>query len=153
MSDRNQAWVFIVLVLAISWGFEALIIVNGGVRNFGIRWIVALMCIPGVFSLALRLILKSGYGDVGFRVGKARYYLYAVVVPLSLASFVGLISAAFDIRKFSLASPEQFIQIAPVLLSVLGLGLIGAFGEEPGWRGFLLPKMMRKTGVRVDFPD
>ncbi len=60
MSDRNQALIFIVSVLAISWGFEAFIIVNGGVRNFGPLWIVVLMCIPGVLSLALRLTLKSG---------------------------------------------------------------------------------------------
>ncbi|TWT22406.1 CPBP family intramembrane metalloprotease [Luteimonas marina] len=142
MNDRSQAWVFIVSVLAISWGFEAFIILNGGVRNFGPLWIVALMCIPGVLSIALRLILKSGFGDVGFRVGKGRYYIYAIAVPLLLALFVGLVSTAFDIRKFSPISPEQLLQITPVLLSVLGLGLIGAFGEELGWRGFLLPKMM-----------
>lgn len=142
MSDRNQALVFIVSVLAISWGFEALIIANGGVRNFGLLWIVALMCIPGAFSIVLRLILNSGFGDVGFRIGKGRYYLYAVAVPLLLALLVGLISTILDIRNFSPVSPEQLTQLGPVLLSVLGLGLIGAFGEELGWRGFLLPKMI-----------
>jgi len=142
MSDRSQAWIFIVSVLAVSWGFEAFIILNGGVRSFGPLWIVALMCIPGVLSIALRLILKSGFGDVGFRVGKGRYYMYAIAVPLLLALLVGLMSAAFDIREFSPIPSEQLIQITPVLLSVLGLGLIGALGEELGWRGFLLPKMM-----------
>jgi len=142
MSDRNQALVFIVSVLAVSFGFEALIIANGGVRNFGLLWIVALMCIPGVLSIVLRLILKSGFGDVGFRIGKGRYYLYAMAIPLLLALLVALISAAFDIRNFSPVSLEQFTQLGPTLLSVLGLGLIGALGEEVGWRGFLLPKMI-----------
>ena len=150
MSDQNQALIFIVSVLAISWSFEAFVIVNGGVRNFGPLWIVVLMCIPGVVSVALRLILKSGFGDVSFRVGKRRYYIYAVAVPLLLALLVGLISAALDIRKFSLISPEQLVQLGPVLLSVLGLGLIGAFGEELGWRGFLLPKMM-SGGVKSPY--
>lgn len=142
MSDRNQAFIFIVSVLAASWSFETFIIVNGGVRNFGPLWIVALMCIPGVLSLALRLILKSGFEDVGFQVGKGRYYLYAIAAPLLVALLVGIISAAFDIRRFSPISQEQLIQVTPVLLAILGLGLIGAFGEELGWRGFLLPKMM-----------
>jgi hypothetical protein len=60
MRDRNQALVFIVLVLVISWGFEVYIIANGGVRNFGPFWIVALMCVPGVLSIVLRVIHKSG---------------------------------------------------------------------------------------------
>lgn len=142
MSDRNQVFIFIASVLAVSWSFEAFIIVNGGVRNFGPFWIVTLMCIPGVLSLALRFMLKSGFGDVGFRAGKGRYYIYAIAVPLLLALIVGFISAIFDIREFSPISLGQLGKITPVLLSVLGLGLIGAFGEELGWRGFLLPKMM-----------
>jgi len=129
-------------MLAISWGFEAFIIANGGVRNFGPLWIVGLMCIPGVLSLALRITLKSGFGDAGFRVGKGPYYIYAIAVPLLVASLVALLSVVFDIRRFSLISPEQLVLITPVLLSILGLGLIGAFGEEIGWRGFLLPKMI-----------
>lgn len=142
MNDRNQVLIFIVSVLAISWGFEALIIANGGVGNFGPLWIVALMCIPGALSIVLRIILKSGFGDVGFRIGKGRYYLYASAVPLLLALLVGLISAVLDIRNFSPVSPEQLTKLSPVLLTILGLGLIGAFGEELGWRGFLLPKMI-----------
>ena len=142
MSDRNQALIFIASVLVISWSFEAFIIVNGGVRNFGPLWLIALMCIPGVLSIALRLILNSGFGDIGLRAGKGRYYIYAIAVPLLLALLMGLVSAFFDIRKFSPISAERLIQVTPVLLSLLGLGLIGAFGEELGWRGFLLPKMM-----------
>lgn len=142
MRTRNQALVFIVSVLVVSWSFEAFIIVNGGVRNFGPFWIVALMCIPGVLSILLRFILKSGFRDVSFRIGNGRYYIYAIAAPLVLALLVGLISVAFDIRKFSPVSPGQLVQLGPVLLSVLGLGLIGAFGEELGWRGYLLPKMM-----------
>lgn len=142
MRDRRQAWIFIVSVLAVSWGFETFIILNGGVRAFGPLWIVALMCIPGILSIVLRLVLDAGFGDAGFRAGKARYYIYAIVVPLLAALLVGMVAAVLDIRRFSPISPEQLTGMAPVLLSVLGLGLIGAFGEELGWRGFLLPKMM-----------
>lgn len=150
MRDRNQALIFIVSVLAISWGFEAFIIANGGVRSFGLLWIVALMCIPGVLSIVLRLILKSGFEDVSLRIGRGRYYVFAVAIPLILVLLTGLASAALDIRQFSLVSSEQLIQLSPVLLSVLGLGLIGAVGEELGWRGFLLPKLV-SGGVKTPY--
>jgi len=132
MSDRNQVLVFIVSVLAVSWSFEAFIIASGGVRNFGPLWIVALMCIPGSLSIVLRLILKSGYEDVSFRIGKGRYYVYAVAIPFLLVLLTSLVFAAIDIRQFSLVSLEQLIRLSPVLLFVLVLGLIGAFGEELG---------------------
>jgi uncharacterized protein len=150
MRDRNQALVFIISVLAVSWSFEAFIIANGGVRSFGPLWIVALMCIPGILSIVQRLILRSGFGDVSFRVGKRPYYIYAVVTPLLLVLLTGLASTALDIRRFSLVSSEQLVELSPVLLTVLVLGLIGAFGEELGWRGFLLPKLV-SGGVRNPF--
>ena len=141
-TDRNQAFIFIVSVLAISWGFEAYMIANGGVRSLGPIWILILMCIPGALAIALRLVLKAGFEDAGFRIGKKRYYLYAIAIPLLLALLVGLVSTALDIRNISPVSSKELGQLFPVLLTVLGLGLIGAFGEEIGWRGFLLPKLI-----------
>ena len=112
------------------------------VKHFGLVGIVALMGIPGVLSIALRLMLKLGFADVSFRIGKGRYYVYSVAIPFLSVLLTGLSSAALDIRRFAPVPLEELIQLRPVLLSVLGLGLIGAFGEELGWRGFLLPKLV-----------
>jgi membrane protease YdiL (CAAX protease family) len=150
VKERNQALLFVAAVLAISWSFEVFIIVHGGVKNFGPRWIVVLMCIPGVLSIALRLILNLGFEDAGLRIGKGRFYIYAIAVPFLSAFLTGLASAAFDIRQFSMVSSEQLTQLSPVLLYVLLLGLIGAFGEELGWRGFLLPKLV-SGGVKSPY--
>ena len=150
MNDRAQVWIFIALVLAASWGLEAFIIANGGVGNFGPLWIAGLMCIPGLLSLLLRLVLGTGFADVGFQPGKGRYYAYAVAVPLVLALLAGLLSKALDIRTFSPLAPDEFVRITPAMVHLLGLGLLGAFGEELGWRGFLLPRMM-SGGFRTPY--
>jgi uncharacterized protein len=142
MNEKRQALAFIGLVLLISWGYEAYIVFHGGVARFGLPGLVILMWIPGLLSILLRLILKSGFGDVRFVFGRPRYYVYALSIPLALALLTGLLGAILNIRQFALIEPDDLHRASPVFLSILGFGLIGAFGEELGWRGFLLPKMV-----------
>ncbi len=52
-----------------------------------------------------------------------------------------------DVRRFALIGGVELRAMLPVTLSVLVFGLLGALGEELGWRGFLLPKM-----IAADFP-
>ena len=78
MTDIRQAWFFAISVLLLSWSFQAFIIFIGGVGALGsywvaMLWLVALMCIPGALSILLRLIFKSEFADVGFRLGRRRY--------------------------------------------------------------------------------
>jgi membrane protease YdiL (CAAX protease family) len=142
MNGKRQVLVFTGLVLLVSWAYEALLVFNGGVQRFGPPALVILMCIPGLLSVLLRLIPESGFADAGFVLGSPRYSLYAVAIPLTLALLTGLLGAILDIRQFALMAPDDLRRAAPALLPVIGLGLLGAFGEELGWRGYLLPKMV-----------
>jgi membrane protease YdiL (CAAX protease family) len=142
MSEKRQALVFIVLVLLISWVYEAYMVFHGGVKRFGLAGLVILMWIPGLLSILMRLILKLGFADVRFTLGRPSYYAYALFIPLALALLTGLLCTILDIRQFALIAPDDLYRASPVFLSFLGLGLIAAFGEELGWRGFLLPKMV-----------
>ncbi|UNK48355.1 CPBP family intramembrane metalloprotease [Lysobacter sp. S4-A87] len=138
---------FVAAVLAISWGFDAFLIGNGGVRHFGPMWLVALMWIPGAVSIALRVVLRSGFDDIGLTSGNPGAWLQAVAIPLAVALLVGLTATSLDIRHFALVTPQQWSQLSPLLLPLLAMGLVGALGEELGWRGFLLPKLIA-GGVR-----
>ena len=141
-SSKTLVLLFVVLVLLISWSYEAFIIFGGGVARFGLAGLVILMWIPGSLSILLRLALGLGFGDVRFIVGKPRYYGYALLMPLTLALITGLLCTILDVRKFALIEPHAMREMLPVALSVLAFGLFGALGEELGWRGFLLPKMI-----------
>jgi len=142
MSEKAQVVLFIVLVLLTSWSYEAYIASHGGVAHFGLPGLLALMSIPGLLSLLMRLVMRSGIADVGFVIGKAKYYLYAVSMPLALALLTALLCTILDIRRFALIDADALDRVGPVLLSMGGFGLLGAFGEELGWRGFLLPKLV-----------
>lgn len=142
MRARTQALVFIIAVLLASWGLELFIIMNGGVRALGPLWIVGLMCIPGLVAVILRLALKDRFADVGLRLGAPGFYALAIGIPILIAALSSAFSIVVDIRVLEPVSAQALSKLMPALWSVLGLGLIGAFGEELGWRGFLLPKLM-----------
>jgi membrane protease YdiL (CAAX protease family) len=141
-SNVKLVVLFICLVLLVSWGYEAFIIVSGGVARFGLAGLVILMWIPGLLSILLRLTLTLGFRDVRFIPGGPRYYLYAVSIPLVLALLTALLCVILDIRQLTLIGLEELQRTVPTFLSLLAIGLFGAFGEELGWRGFLLPKMV-----------
>jgi membrane protease YdiL (CAAX protease family) len=63
-------------------------------------------------------------------------------MPLALALITGALCVILDVRRFTLIESDALYEMAPVVWSVLALGLLGALGEELGWRGFLLPKMI-----------
>ena len=141
-SSKKLVLLFVLLVLLTSWSYEAFIIFGGGVARFGLAGLVILMWIPGLLSILLRLVLGLGFGDVRFIVGRPKYYGYALLMPLALALITGLLCVILDVRQFTLIESDALHEIVLVVLSVLAFGLFGALGEELGWRGFLLPKMI-----------
>lgn len=147
LSNLKPIVLFVFLTFLVSWGYEAFIIAGGGVARFGLPAIILLMWIPGLVSIALRLTLRLGFSDVRFIPGRPRYYLCAVSIPLILALLTAFLCAILDIRQLTLISLEDLWRIVPTFLSLFAIGLFGAFGEELGWRGFLLPKMFA-AGVR-----
>src|SRR6185436_19035232 len=57
--------------------------------------ITVLMWVPGLLSILFRVVFKEGFGDVGWRVGKARFWLWAYLGPLGLASLSVMLALLF----------------------------------------------------------
>jgi len=116
------------------------------------------MFIPAITSVFVRLfITKEGFKDAGLKWGKWKYYGQTWLVILLLFILVFGLTALFIKRpdlslglftaKYGLELPMPAYQmIMLVSFSTLFLApiinMLPSFGEELGWRGFLLPKLL-----------
>jgi len=97
------------------------------------------MMMPGVACVVVRKWMsKEGFSDCGFVVGNRLPYLAVILACLALWGFPRLVDvlwAGGQLRGYDTGL---------LLLSVAAffLYLVPAFGEELGWRGYLLQKLL-----------
>lgn len=124
----------------------------------GVMWVPALATV-----ITIRFITREGFDITNFRFGSIKPYLFAAglmpvmfVVIYGLTWLFGLGSPDWQLegfRRMMIASGAPAAEFPSSSLVIPGLfiisilvgptinGLFG-FGEEFGWRGYLLPKLM-----------
>lgn len=153
--DSKAIVAFLFVTFAASWATMGFVIHLGGISHAG-AIILGVMWIPGLASLLIRAVLRTGYADIGWKPGSIKFHAIAFLVPLVVACITYAISWGAGISESIAPSAESlarmgvksqsllFFKIYPIIFVV---GALAALGEELGWRGFLIPKLYR-TPVR-----
>jgi len=157
---RRGLAIFFAVLVAGSAYFEHKVLVLGGLIERHLGLIYALMWWVTVSSVVARLIVRESPRDISFRWGGwagTRAVLVATALPLvvgffaygmawsiGLAHFVGPQLSRDSVGVHFGGTPvAQFCKFLIVMLTVGGLwSCKSAAGEEIGWRGYMLTRLI-----------
>ena len=135
---RHGLGIYIAIVVLLSAGIEGFIIRNPHLDGL----IAGLMLVPTLASVVARLALKEGFSDVSFRVG-GRQGWSAIVQALIFPVVVGLVAygIAWTTGLARLDLPPVGGLVVPFAVGVV-VSLVVVSGEEIGWRGYMLTRLI-----------
>ncbi|MCK4452136.1 MAG: CPBP family intramembrane metalloprotease [Anaerolineae bacterium] len=169
MLDRKGLFSYLAITFGITYAIEGALVLTGFRMTetpmlYGQLIIAAVMWVPTVATiLTIRFVTHEGFGITNLRIGSWKpYFTSALVVPACFAVTYGLtwllglgqpdwqltdfyalvVSGGADPSEMpppALFLPALFL--ASLVIGPTVNGIFG-FGEEFGWRGYLLPKLM-----------
>jgi len=144
--DRHPVASFFVLAYAISWlGFLPTVV--GMDAPFGGLNLLVAQFGPGIAGL---LVLWYTGGSIREWTGRIvkwrvpiRWWVVTLAIPIVVFGVTSLGFAALGYEPELSRLPDPLLTFLPTLV---GLSLLAGLGEEPGWRGFGLPKLQAAYG-------
>jgi CAAX protease family protein len=156
---KRDVWTFLMLLLLFRSVFYGLVFVRPTASAQWGTYTLAFMWCPGLAALITKLARNRTLRGLGWGWGRTRYFLiaYGLAIAICLPPYL-VVWFAFDafngsqlVEAFAKAGfPSALRGHAGMLVVLLvGLplvGLVSAAGEEIGWRGFLVPRMLALVG-------
>jgi membrane protease YdiL (CAAX protease family) len=158
MDSKKKITVFFIIFLLLNVPIYYLMLTLPS--SMRIPLIICIMWSPGISAIITKLICDHNLRNLGWGWGKWRYQLLSYFLPAILSLIVYSVVWSTGIGELSIS---QFVKIRnkgslsfdggaafiQVLLISMSLGFLKsfttAFGEEIGWRGFLVKEFSNVT--------
>lgn len=171
--ETKRLLVYLAFAFGLTWIIFFAYILSGNTwaadgEISGMEQFVSLgMLCPALAVLLTRYVTKEGFAVTGkdsmllgisFKDKKWIYFVIAMLLPwiyyelgngLTLLFSPGAFDADYP-ALLGIADNEQaIIYLQPITMMISGsLASFCAFGEEAGWRGYMMPKMVKLWGVK-----
>jgi membrane protease YdiL (CAAX protease family) len=113
--------------------------------SYGLSSLSMVMVAVGTF-IAGRYVFQDGFANAGWSWGKPKHYLAVVGLVVLVWVVPSILELAFGMH--SLPAGVIATEVLAVFVLRFVATLIPAFGEEFGWRGYMLPRLARRYSVR-----
>lgn len=156
VSDTKKVWFFYILTFSISWGIwiPMILFLQAGsdlhpiilVGGYG----PLLSAVIVTWKVEGRASLRNWFSRTfRWRINIVWYLLALFLLPLGMAVFqFGLYLLLGGHTDFSNASP-WYVNLVSYLMSLVPITILYGGNEEPGWRGFALPKLLTKYSPTI----
>lgn len=139
--------IYLLIVFALSWPPQIAYALwgNDSTSGYLLSSLSMIMVTVGTYICG-RWIFRDGFKNMGWNWGKPRHYLAVFMLALFIFAVPVLIEIVFGLHTLPAG-----ISIGAVLggfLTKLGLTIIPGFGEEFGWRAYLLPRLAQRRSMR-----
>lgn len=153
MYDTNSApkprpfslGLYLLLICGLSWPFQIIgVIWAEGLLSLYLLNSLAMMMVTVGTYIAGRYVFRDGFTNAGWQWGKRKHYLMVTGFVALLWFFPTLIRLLIGSLALSDVNTTQIVWL--FMLPVVTL--LPGFGEEFGWRGYMLPRLARQLGMR-----
>jgi len=141
--------IYLLIVFAVSWPFQFFILFwPEAIWAFKMLLVSMIMVSVGTF-IAGKYVFHDTFSDAGWNWGKPVHYISAFALPFIIWVIPTLISLFLETKSL----PFDFNLVDTIILFLLSfiITIIPAFGEEFGWRGYLLPHLVKNYSIKKHY--
>jgi len=141
--ETKYSIIFIISVLAVSWSFVFLIFSN----STTVELYPFVMLVPALTGLTINITSRQSmqevFKPVSFRI-PFKSVLFSIFYPLIFICFAAMCVYLLGLADINNAKIKELYNLPGLAALIIGPALL--FGEEYGWRGFLLQSLAKARG-------